>query len=99
MDIRASPSPLSQVLRQRTIMKMRRFTKRELDRYDGRDGESAFIACEGRVYAVSRCFLWQNGRHQAAHAAGNDLTGCLDEAPHAADVIQRSPMVGTLGTD
>jgi predicted heme/steroid binding protein len=45
---------------------------------------------------VSRSFLWLNGRHQAIHTAGDDLTGNLDEAPHDADVMSRFPMVGTL---
>ncbi|MEK6717037.1 MAG: cytochrome b5 domain-containing protein [candidate division NC10 bacterium] len=80
-------------------MQKRRFTKRELGRYNGKDGAPAFIAYEGRVYDVSRSFLWQNGRHQAVHAAGGDLTGSLDEAPHHADVLKRFPMVGTLMVD
>jgi len=80
-------------------MQKRRFTKRELGRYNGKDGAPAFIAYEGRVYDVSRSFLWQNGRHQAVHAAGGDLTGSLDEAPHPVDLLKRFPMVGTLRED
>jgi predicted heme/steroid binding protein len=77
----------------------RRFTQRELGRYNGRDGAPAFIAYEGKVYDVSRSFLWQNGRHQAVHAAGCDLTGRLHEAPHDADLLERFPVVGTLSGD
>jgi predicted heme/steroid binding protein len=74
----------------------RTFTKRELRRYNGRNGAPAFIAYEGRIYDVSRSFLWQNGRHQAIHAAGIDLTSSLAEAPHGADVLKKFPIVGSL---
>ena len=80
-------------------VQMRRFTKKELGRYNGKDGAPAFIAYAGRVYDVSRSFLWKNGRHQALHAAGADMTSSLDEAPHTADVLKRFPMVGTLRED
>jgi predicted heme/steroid binding protein len=71
----------------------------ELGRYNGQDGAPAFIAYGGRVYDVSRSFLWQNGRHQAVHAAGCDLTRSLDQAPHGADLLKSFPMVGTLEGD
>jgi predicted heme/steroid binding protein len=80
-------------------MQKRRFTKEELGRYTGKDGAPAFIAYRGKVYDVSRSFLWQNGSHQALHAAGGDLTDSLDNAPHAADLLRRFPMVGTLRED
>jgi len=80
-------------------MRKRQFTKKELGRYNGKDGAPAFIAYAGRVYDVSRSFLWQDGRHQALHAAGRDLTGSLKDAPHPADVLKRFPMVGTLRED
>ena len=62
---------------------MRRFTRKELARYNGKDGAPAFIAYEGKVYDVSRSFLWQDGRHQVLHTAGVDLTAGLDQAPMA----------------
>ncbi len=80
-------------------MEKRRFTKEELRRYNGKDGAPAFVAFEGKVYDVSDSFLWQNGRHQAIHDAGVDLTGSLDQAPHGADLLKRFPIVGTLGED
>ena len=80
-------------------MQKRRFTKRELGQYDGKDGAPAFIAYEGNVYDVSRSFLWRIGMHQAVHAAARDLTSSLPEAPHDADLIKRFPMVGTLSAD
>jgi predicted heme/steroid binding protein len=75
---------------------MRRFTKKELVQYDGKDGRPAFIAFESRVYDVSRSFLWQDGRHQVLHTAGVDLTTDLDQAPHGADLLERCSMIGVL---
>lgn len=80
-------------------MQTRRFIKNELSRYNGKNGAPAFIAYKGRVYDVSRSFLWSNGRHQVVHAAGCDLTGSLHEAPHDASLLNRFPVVGTLSAD
>ena len=74
---------------------MRTFTRKELARYDGSRG-IAYVACEGKVYDVSNSFLWKEGRHQALHQAGVDLTGVLKEAPHGEDLLERVPIVGTL---
>jgi predicted heme/steroid binding protein len=75
---------------------MRKFTKKELAQYDGKDGVSAFIAYEGKVYDVSHSFLWQDGQHQVLHTAGVDLTASLDQAPHGADLLERFPVIGML---
>ena len=78
---------------------MRQFTKEELARYDGKDGRSAYIVCNGKVYDVSKSFLWQKGRHQVLHRAGADLTAALKQAPHGEDLLERFPVVGTLESD
>ncbi|HHS97467.1 MAG TPA: cytochrome B5 [Chloroflexi bacterium] len=75
---------------------MRRFTLEDLARYDGKDGQPAYIAYGGRVYDVSESFLWQGGRHQVLHDAGTDLTAALDQAPHGEDLLERFPIVGLL---
>ena len=41
--------------------------------------QAAYIAFEGKVYDVSRSFLWQRGRHQVRHQAGIDYTDGLGE--------------------
>jgi len=78
---------------------MRQFTKDELAQYDGKEGRFAYVACNGKVYDVSKSFLWQKGRHQALHQAGADLTQGLTKAPHGADLLERFPVMGTLGKD
>ncbi len=75
---------------------MRTFTSDELARYDGKDGRPAYIGYNGKVYDVSDSFLWRNGKHQALHVAGVDLTKALDSAPHGADLLDRFPVVGSL---
>jgi predicted heme/steroid binding protein len=78
---------------------MREFTEDELAQYDGKDGTPAFVAYNGKVYDVSSSFLWQNGKHQAMHSAGVDLTDSLEQAPHGADLLERVPVVGRLRED
>ena len=75
---------------------MRRFTVEELALYDGTDGTPAYIAYEGKVYDVTNSFLWQRGRHQVLHVAGQDLTDSLHQAPHGEDLLDRVPVVGVL---
>jgi len=75
---------------------MRDLTSAELARFDGQAGAPAYIAYQGKVYDVSRSFLWQQGRHQVLHTAGKDLTGEIEAAPHTAAMLERVPIVGTL---
>ena len=77
-------------------MEKRRFRKKELEQYNGKDGASAFISYKGKIYDVSSSFLWQNGNHQALHDAGVDLTHSLGQAPHGEELLERFPVVGTL---
>ncbi len=80
-------------------MEKRSFTKKELSRFDGKNGAPAFIAYKGKVYDVSQSFLWQQGMHQVLHPAGTDLTGALAEAPHGEDLLSKFPIVGKLVDD
>ena len=75
---------------------MRAFTREELARYNGRDGAPAYIAYGDKVYDVTHSFLWQRGRHQVLHQAGEDLTDSLSQAPHGEDLLDRVSIVGTL---
>jgi len=75
---------------------MRKYTREELLRYNGKDGASSYIAYQGKVYDVSDAFLWKGGSHQALHEAGCDLTDALEEAPHGAEFLERYPVVGEL---
>ena len=71
-------------------------TLNELKNYDGRDGRPAYVAVGGVIYDVSASRLWQNGDHEGAHQAGQDLTEELKSAPHVRSVVERFPVVGQL---
>jgi len=75
---------------------MRQFTKAQLAQYNGQNGAPAYIAYRGRVYDASASFLWQQGRHQALHQAGSDLTEMLDQAPHGPELLERLVLIGVL---
>ena len=75
---------------------MRKFTRKELARNDGKNGSPAYIACNGNVYDVSDSFLWKSGKHWVLHVAGQDLTDCLKDAPHGEDLLDRIPVIGIL---
>jgi predicted heme/steroid binding protein len=77
-------------------MDIKIFTRKELTRYNGQDGNAAYFAYEGRVYDVTNSSLWRNGRHWIRIQAGQDLTGSLDQAPHGTDLLERVPIVGIL---
>jgi predicted heme/steroid binding protein len=74
---------------------MREFTAQDLAAFDGRNGQSAYVAYKGGVYDVTGSAMWADGDHEGLHAAGRDLTSEHDDAPH--DVYATEfPQVGTL---
>ncbi len=75
---------------------MKKFSKEELARYNGKNGAPAFIAYKGKVYDVTDSVLWRDGKHQVFHKAGLDLTEGMKDAPHEADLLEPFPVVGTL---
>lgn len=72
-------------------------TLSELAGYDGQNGHRAYIAVNGTVYDVTESPLWKNGLHPPDHQAGQDLTEELAKAPHVRTVVERFPVVATLG--
>lgn len=76
--------------------KMKQFDLEELAIYNGKNGSPAYVSYEGKVYDVSNSSLWENGEHLGLHEAGEDLNQAMDEAPHAADLLENFPIVGLL---
>jgi predicted heme/steroid binding protein/uncharacterized membrane protein len=76
--------------------KKRQFTAGELESYRGAAGQPVYVAVQGKVYDVSESPLWEGGEHMGAHAAGGDLTGEFEEAPHGEEVFESYPQVGVL---
>jgi predicted heme/steroid binding protein len=64
--------------------------------YDGKNGALATIACQGKVYDVIKSFIWKDGRNQATHLAGQDLTTAMSDASYSDDLLERLAAVGVL---
>jgi predicted heme/steroid binding protein len=77
-------------------MEERVFTLDELASFDGKNGQPAYVAFEGKVYDVSESGSWGDGQHQDEHGAGADLTDDMDFAPHGGDSLDAFPVVGVL---
>jgi predicted heme/steroid binding protein len=84
----------SLLIKKINIMQMKKFTKEELLQYNGKDGMPIYVGHNGKVYDLSKSFLWRNGYHQLFHQAGTDLTGEIKEAPHGAELLDQFPVVG-----
>ncbi len=92
------PAPEKEVLGATTTSDAtHQFTTEELSQYDGKNGNKAYFAFEGKVYDATGNKEWKNGEHYTVQA-GKDLTGTLGEAPHGAEVLSKLPVVGTYGT-
>ncbi len=70
----------------------------ELSKYNGQNGQKAYIAYKGKVYDVTDSKKWKNGVHMARHKAGEDLTDFLALAPHTDEVLKSFEVVDTLDT-
>ena len=68
----------------------------ELATHDGKNGNAAYVAVNGRVYDISASQMWKNGVHMGQHHAGGDLTAELGRAPHGVEVLERCGEVGEL---
>ena len=75
---------------------MRRFTRKEVAKYNGKNGNPVYVIYNETVYDVSASFLWKDGAHQVLHSAGVDLTDALKQAPHGGDVFDKFPVVGII---
>ena len=74
----------------------KKFTLEELLKFDGRNGNPAYMGYKGKVYDVSDSSFWLSGDHLGAHQAGKDLTAELDLAPHGPENLDRVKLVGDL---
>jgi predicted heme/steroid binding protein len=75
----------------------RKITQEELAKNNGKDGNPAYVAYNGKVYDVSDSSFWIGGDHLGAHEAGKDLTAELDIAPHGPENLDKAKFVGVLG--
>ena len=73
-------------------------TLTELQKFDGKEDQSAYVAVNNIIYDVTSSSYWRQGNHLDSHQAGGDLTEELKNAPHVRTVIERFPVVGRLET-
>lgn len=71
------------------------FTRSELAKYDGKNGNPAYVAYQGRVWDVSKIFV--DGEHNGC-SAGTDLTGQLDMY-HEASILENGIIVGGISDE
>lgn len=71
------------------------FTTAELAKYDGHDGQPAYVAVKGVVYDVSNVPQWKDGKHHG-NLAGHDITPVMPRAIHGESVLKDLPVVGKL---
>lgn len=75
---------------------MKVFTIEELKKYDGQNGNPAYIAIEDVVYDVSNSTSWKNGEYQGIKA-GNDLTKQFKNLPDSkTKILEGCKAVGKL---
>ena len=90
--------PAKKDMQVKVLAEPKKFTVKELEEYNGKDGKPAYVAYEGKVYDLSQSSLWGNGNHIGSHQAGKDITEELEVAPHGEEVLKRQnvKLVGTL---
>ncbi len=71
---------------------MLEFTLEELAKYNGQNGQPAYIAVNQLVYDLSSVFI--NGRH-CSLTAGQDVTVAFEQQ-HVMSMLKNYPVVGRL---
>ncbi len=71
------------------------FTLEELARFNGKNGNPAYVAVNGVVYDVTNNAAWAAATHFGL-SAGNDLTTSFASCHAGTDILSRLPIVGNL---
>lgn len=71
-------------------------TLEELSKFNGKDGNKAYVAVDGIIYDVTDSPAWKNGGHNGFEA-GKDLTEPIKNvSPHGVVKLENVPEVGRL---
>lgn len=89
-SVSTSPTPTTSL--EKTESDVKTFTKDELSKYDGLNGNPAYVAVDGNVYDLTKVF--KEGSH-FSHYAGTELTNAF-YSYHAKSVLGKYPIVGEL---
>lgn len=75
-------------------MSTKTFNQAELAKYDGQNGQPAYVAVDGVVYDVTGVAAWAGGKHHG-NLAGQELTAVIDgKSPHGRGVLKKLNVVG-----
>ena len=74
---------------------MRKFTREELSKYDGKTSKEIYVAYKGNVYDMTGSDTWMDGEHYD-HEGGRDLTQQMGDAPHTDEVFEEYKIIGEL---
>jgi len=67
----------------------------ELSKYNGLNGQKAYVVVDSVIYDVTNVKAWKNGQHNG-NKAGQDLTAVIQKAPHSKKVLAKLTKVGKL---
>lgn len=71
------------------------FTMEELSKFNGRNGNPAYVAVNGIVYDVSLEKAWGGASHFGL-TAGKDLSAQFNSCHRVMDILKNLPKVGTI---
>lgn len=71
-------------------------TLTQLTKYNGKNGNAAYVAVDGTIYDVTNAKGWSNGEHKNGITAGKDLSKEIGNSPHGKDVLKNLPIIGKL---
>jgi len=75
---------------------MLELTLEELAKYNGKDGQPAYVAVDGIIYDFTPLAKWAGGEHMGQHEAGQDLSKEILQSPHGKAILERATPVGKL---
>jgi predicted heme/steroid binding protein/uncharacterized membrane protein len=75
---------------------MQEFDPVSLEKFNGHDGQPAYVAYKGKVFDVTKSPMWKKGLHMNMHFAGRDLSNELAAAPHGPENLDKHPQIGIL---
>ncbi|MCH4009713.1 cytochrome b5 domain-containing protein [Companilactobacillus sp.] len=71
------------------------FTVADLKKFDGTNGNPAYVAIDDIVYDVTDVDPWAGGKHHG-NTAGNNLSEAIMKSPHKKSVLAKLNEVGKL---